>query len=207
MRISSPAHATSSSGSPASKACATRRPVLRGSLVAMPDWIVRPGSLADLELLAPLWVAVHHQHSASMAELRPYVDDEETWSKRRELYLELLAKPDTILLVAMVSDQVIGYGLAHVMDVDETWIADTWQTGRRIGEIETVSVLPEHRGGGLGSYLLDELERQLAAHGIDDLILGVLPGNVDAIRLYERRGYRSTWLYLSRLEGRPGHPG
>ena len=123
----------------------------------MPDWIVRPGSLADLELLAPLWVAVHHQHSASMAELSPYVDDEETWRKRRELYLELLAKPDTILLVAMVSDQVIGYGLAHVMDVDETWIADTWHTGRRIGEIETVSVLPEHRGGGLGSHLLDRL--------------------------------------------------
>jgi ribosomal protein S18 acetylase RimI-like enzyme len=172
----------------------------------MPDWTIRRGSPADLELLAPLWVAVHHQHIASMPELAPYVDDEETWSKRRELYLELLAKPDTILLIATVGDEAIGYGLAHVMDVDETWIADTWQTGRRIGEIESVSVLPAHRGGGLGSQLLDELERQLAVAGVDDLILGVLPGNTDAIRLYERRGYHSTWLYLSRLGGRPGSP-
>jgi ribosomal protein S18 acetylase RimI-like enzyme len=173
----------------------------------MPDWSVRPGSIADLDLLAPLWVAVHHQHIASMPELAPYVDDEETWSKRRELYVELLAKPDTILLVAKVGDDAIGYGLAHVMEVDETWIADTWRTGRRIGEIETVSVLPAYRGGGLGTHLLDELERQLAAAGIDDLILGVLPDNTDAIRLYERRGYRSTWLYLSRLQGRHRHPG
>ena len=38
--------------------------------------------------------------------------------------------------------------------------------------------------------------------GVKDLVLGALPGNTDAIRLYERRGYRPTWLYLSRLEGR-----
>jgi ribosomal protein S18 acetylase RimI-like enzyme len=165
--------------------------------------MVRRGSLADLELLAPLWVAVHHRHVASMQELAPYVDDGDSWRKRRELYRELLAKPDTILLIATVDGNAIGYGLAHVMDVDETWIADTWQTGRRIGEIESVSVLPEHRGRGLGSHLLDALEQRLAAAGVDDLILGVLPGNADAIRLYERRGYRSTWLYLSRLTGRP----
>ena len=35
-----------------------------------------------------------------------------------------------------------------------------------------------------------------------DLVLGVLPGNEDAIRLYERRGYRPTWSYLSKFEGR-----
>ena len=37
---------------------------------------------------------------------------------------------------------------------------------------------------------------------MNDLILGLLPGNTDAARLYERRGYRPTWLYLSRFEGR-----
>jgi hypothetical protein len=40
------------------------------------------------------------------------------------------------------------------------------------------------------------------ASGVEDLILGALPGNTDAIRLYERRGYQPTWLYLSRLTGR-----
>ena len=49
---------------------------------------------------------------------------------------------------------------------------------------------------------MDELEAALAADGVEDLILGVLPGNDAAIRLYERRRYRPTWLYLSRLRGR-----
>ena len=35
---------------------------------------------------------------------------------------------------------------------------------------------------------MDAVERELAARGLDDLILGVLPGNV-ARRLYERRGF------------------
>ena len=49
---------------------------------------------------------------------------------------------------------------------------------------------------------MDAVERELAALGVDDLILGVLPGNDDARRLYERRGFRPTWMYLSRFAGR-----
>ena len=63
-------------------------------------------------------------------------------------------------------------------------------------------MLPEYRGGGLGSELLERLETHLHERGVDDLILGALAGNDDAIRLYERRGYRPTWLYLSKFAGR-----
>lgn len=73
---------------------------------------LRTGSSADIDSLEPLWIAVHHQHVASMPELA------------------------------------------------------------------------------------------LAESGMDDLVLGVLPGNTAAIRLYERRGYRPTWMYLSRFAGR-----
>ena len=166
------------------------------------DWQVRTGSAADLDLVGPLWVAVHHQHTQTMPHLAPYVSDDETWRVRRALYEELLAKSDTLLLLAFVEDSVVGYGLAHVMPVDETWIPDTWQTGSRIGEIESLSVLPQYRGSGLGSELLSRLEEQLNTLGVKDLILGAIPGNTDAIRLYERRGYQPTWLYLSRWEGR-----
>jgi ribosomal protein S18 acetylase RimI-like enzyme len=168
----------------------------------MTDWQVRTGSTADLDLVGPLWVAVHHRHTESMPQLAPYVSDNETWRVRRELYEELLAKPDTLLLLAFDDAAAVGYGLAHVMPVDDSWIADTWVTGPRIGEIESLSVLPQYRGSGLGSELLDRLEQHLYAIGVKDLILGALPGNTDAIRLYERRGYQPTWLYLSRLDGR-----
>jgi ribosomal protein S18 acetylase RimI-like enzyme len=163
---------------------------------------IRVGTADDLHLLEPLWVAVHHRHAETMPELAPYATDVQTWAVRSELYRELLAKPDTLLLVAFAGDAAIGYGLAHVLAVADTWVPDTWQTGDRIGEIESLSVLPQHRGDGLGSELLDRLEEHLRASGAEDLILGVLPGNDDARRLYERRGYRSTWLYLSKFDGR-----
>jgi ribosomal protein S18 acetylase RimI-like enzyme len=166
------------------------------------EWHLRNGGVDDLDLVEPLWVAVHHRHAASMPELAPYVSDDETWLVRRELYVELLAKPDTLLLLAFVDDSAVGYGLAHVLPVDDTWIPDTWVTGSRIGEIESLSVLPEYRGSGLGTEFLSRLEQHLHAIGVDDLILGVLTGNTDAIRLYERRGYQPTWLYLSRFDGR-----
>jgi ribosomal protein S18 acetylase RimI-like enzyme len=163
---------------------------------------LRRGSAADLAALQPLWVSVHHQHAQSMPELAPYVGDDRTWAVRGALYAELLAKPDTVLILAMAGPNAIGYGLAHVLAAADTWLPDTWQTGDRIGEIESLAVLPSHRGQGLGTRLLDALETELAAIGIRDLILGVLPGNAGAIRLYQRRGYRPTWTYLSRLEGR-----
>ena len=166
------------------------------------EWQLRTGGVEDLDLVGPLWVAVHHRHAETMPELAPYVSDDETWRVRRTLYEELLAKPDTLLLLAVVDDAAVGYGLAHVLKLDETWIPDTWVTGSRIGEIESLSVLTQYRGRGLGSELLRRLEEHLAERGVEDLILGALAGNRDAIRLYERQGYQPTWLYLSRFQGR-----
>jgi ribosomal protein S18 acetylase RimI-like enzyme len=163
---------------------------------------IRRGGPADLPLLEPLWVAVHHRHTESMPELAPYVDDATTWAERRRLYEQVIAKDDSVLLLAYDGDALVGYGLAHVLDAAGSLFADTWVTGDRIGEIESLSVLPGHRGHGLGTRLLDGLEAALREQGVNDLILGLLPGNTEAARLYERRGYRPTWMYLSRLDGR-----
>jgi ribosomal protein S18 acetylase RimI-like enzyme len=167
----------------------------------MPARIVK-GSAADLASLEPLWVAVHHAHAQSMPELAPYVSDAETWAERRVLYAQVLERHDTVLLLALDGEALIGYALSHVLAVEDTWIADTWRTGARIAEVESLSVLPEHRGRGIGSALMDALDRELEALGIDDVIVGALAGNEEAVRLYRRRGFRPTWLYLSRFGGR-----
>jgi hypothetical protein len=95
---------------------------------------------ADLHLVEPLWIAVHHRHAETMPELAPFVGDDESWAVRKVLYEELLVKPDTLLLLAFDGSAAIGYGLAHVMAVEDSWIPDTWQTGQRIGEVESLSV-------------------------------------------------------------------
>ena len=163
--------------------------------------IVR-GSIEDVDSLEPLWVAVHHAHAAAMPELGPYVGDAETWAEHRPLYVELFEKPDTTLLLARVDGELVGYALLRVEPVGETFIADTWRTGERIGELESIAVAPSHRGQGIGSALLDAVDREFEALGVADVIIGLLPGNDGARRLYESRGFRPTWLYVSRFAGR-----
>jgi ribosomal protein S18 acetylase RimI-like enzyme len=163
--------------------------------------IVR-GSIEDVDSLEPLWVAVHRAHAAAMPELAPYVSDAETWAEHRPLYVRLVEKPDTTLLLARVDGELVGYAFLHVEPVGETFIADTWRTGERIGELESIAVAPSHRGQGIGSALLDAVDREFEALGAADVIIGLLPGNDGARRLYESRGFRPTWLYLSRFSGR-----
>ena len=138
-----------------------------------------------------------------MPHLAPYVDDTTTWAHRTILYRDLLIKAGTILLLAEVAGERVGYGLAHIHEAGDTWAADTWLTAPTVGEIESVSVLPEYRNQGIGTRLLERLEHELADLGVTDLIRGTLPGNAAAIRMYERRGFQSTWLYMSRFAGRP----
>lgn len=168
----------------------------------MTDVSIVVGSVADIPRLEPLWVAVHHQHAKVMPHLAPYVSDEVTWTERAALYRSLFEKYPTHLLLANQGDRLVGYGLAYAMPVADWWLPDTWQSGDLIGEIESLSVLPDIRGHGVGTRLMTGLEEHLESLGVVDLVLGVLPGNTDARRLYERRGYQPTWLYLSRLSGR-----
>ena len=164
---------------------------------------LRRAGIEALDALEPLWLAVHATHRAAMPDLAPYVEDAVTWRERRRLYQELLRKPDTVLLLAYDRQDLVAYGLAHIARATETWVGDTWVTGDRVGEIESLSVVPEHRGRGLGECLLRALEAHIEAQGVRDLIIGLLPGNNGALRLYERHGYRPAWTYLSRFDGRP----
>jgi ribosomal protein S18 acetylase RimI-like enzyme len=160
---------------------------------------LRRGGAADLDALEPLWLELHHRHAELMPHLGPYLDDARSWEARRALYDELLAKDGTILLLARDGGTLVGYGLAHVVPAAGSWADDTWVTGERLGEIETLVVLPSHRGAGVGTRLLDALESELEAAGVDDLFIGVVAGNTAAQRLYERRGYAPTWGYMTRL--------
>jgi ribosomal protein S18 acetylase RimI-like enzyme len=106
------------------------------------------------------------------------------------------------LLLATHGDTLVGYALVHMIAASDTWTGDTWVTGDTIAELESIAVDPDRRGAGIGTNLLDAVDAELEARGIHDVIIGALPGNEGALRLYERRGFRPTWLYLSRFQGR-----
>ena len=97
---------------------------------------------------------------------------------------------------------LIGYALVAVEpDGDVLW-SDTWQVGDKVAELETMYLLPEERGRGLGGLLLDTVEAELEERGIPDLAIGAVPGNTGALRFYERRGFRPTWTIVTRFAAR-----
>jgi ribosomal protein S18 acetylase RimI-like enzyme len=44
---------------------------------------------------------------------------------------------------------------------------------------------------------MDEVDARLAADGVADQVIGAIEPNRDAIRLYERRGFKPAWLQLT----------
>jgi ribosomal protein S18 acetylase RimI-like enzyme len=163
--------------------------------------ITRAGAEA-LDRLRPLWLTLHHHHQAVGGErLGPYVDDDASWTARLALYTDFLAGGGFALL-AELDDTLVGYAMVAIKTSAETEFDDTWQSGDRVGEIETLVVLPEARGAGVGSALLDAVDAELESAGIHDVIIAAFVTNTEAIRLYERRGFRPASLYMIRLAGR-----
>lgn len=91
--------------------------------------------------------------------------------------------PSTLVLLAVTDDVYSGTAVCF-------WGFSTF-TARPVLNIHDLVVLPEYRGRGIGSALLDEAERRARAAGSSRLTLEVLDSNRDAKRLYERCGFGS----------------
>jgi GNAT superfamily N-acetyltransferase len=70
----------------------------------------------------------------------------------------------------------------------------SWQTRERIAELETLSVLPEHRSGGVGALLIEAVWDRLRETGVEDLAVTTVRSNVDARRFYEREGFSESFV-------------
>ena len=143
---------------------------------------------ARVDDLEPLFKALHEHHRAGapeLAELRPFRSADEAWERRRDHYRTLLEAGRGHLLLAEEGGRAVGYAM-----VSEIRGQATLRTGARMAELETLSVLPESRGAGVGTALMaavHELAREL---GADEVMLYVVDGNEDALRFYERYGMR-----------------
>ena len=161
------------------------------------------GGLELVDELEPLWLALFDQHAQVHTSGVPMLAAEQSWPRRRALYDRLLQGRDAFVLLARRAGQPVGYVVAHVHDDGPD---DTWPTGERIGEIESLAVLPVERGAGLGTLLMDLAEARLAQVGVHDIRLIVLTGNEGAQRFYERRGMRPVLVGMLRLGPRPPAP-
>jgi ribosomal protein S18 acetylase RimI-like enzyme len=161
--------------------------------------VIERGGVDDVPALRALWLELHHHHAEVAPQSGEFVDDETSWRVRSASYREWLADPRSFVLLARAGDRLVGYALVRVMEAGPD-LLDSWRVPDVIAEIETMLVTAEVRREGLGSALLDAIDAELERQGITEVIVGLMPGNDGAQRLYERRGFQRRWLVLARGE-------
>jgi ribosomal protein S18 acetylase RimI-like enzyme len=104
-----------------------------------------------------LWLELHHHHRR-VSTLQPLVDDAASWQRRRALYLERFARAAGLLALAREGDDVVGYAFVCIEDGPD----DTFPVGPLDAELYSLSVARRMRGNGVGTRLLDFVERELS---------------------------------------------
>jgi GNAT superfamily N-acetyltransferase len=168
----------------------------------VPDVAVIALGLDHLDELEPLWLQLHAHHQGVAPHLAPYVDDATSWGERRAHYVDALSRGGFLLGGRDGDGRLVAYALVAITSERPNAWSDTWEVGDAIAELETLLVLPELRGSGLGTRLLDAVDAELDQRGIEDMLIGAVVTNGDAIRLYERRGFVPAWVYMTRFGAR-----
>ena len=153
---------------------------------------VRYGNRPDeLDFLEHLWGALQEHHSEVLPILGTDTSPRsagDSWTHRRAKYEYWLNDPDTFFAVAEDGGNAVGYAFVTIGPGYAGW-----KTGR-LAELETLSILPNHRGRGLGGHLMDAVWSKLEERGVKEMAITTALTNVDSHRFYERQGFRQSFV-------------
>lgn len=154
------------------------------------------GSADEIPELRDACLSLHDHHRR--ISLVPLTEpDERAWSARVATYRHYFDEGRALLHIARVDGRCGGYAFTVLHDGSD----DTFPMGAGYAELYTLAVLPEHRGSGIGTSLLDAVDAVLEQRGIPHLTVAVMACNEAAIRLYRRRGLLAGELVMYRAGG------
>ena len=134
------------------------------------------GNARLIDKIAPLWAELNRQHLS----LSPYFKDYYTtliFEDRKKAILQRAWGGDVHVDLALnASDQLVGYCVSSI---------DKWLTG----EIDSIFVITECRGQGIGTTLMEKALEWLNIKGAKKKIVSVAVGNEQAYVFYEQFGF------------------
>ncbi len=160
----------------------------------MPLRIVH-GDVSHLPELEPVWRELHAYHAGVRPSGVSMRAVDRSWKVRRARYERWLAEGGNALLLAEDDGAVVGYAM---VTIDEGGMA-TWDVGPPVAELETLAVLSAARGAGVGTALTDAAAEFARERGARAMGVGIVHTNADAIRFYEREGFRPFYVEHLRL--------
>jgi [ribosomal protein S18]-alanine N-acetyltransferase len=146
----------------------------------LPEYKIRPETAQDIDFL---WEMLYQAIFIPEGESQPTREilNQPDISK----YLRKWGRQGDIAFIAIDSSE---------NSIGAIWIRLFDETNKTYGYIDkntpvlSMAVLPEYRGKGIGTLLLNEMMKKAKASGFASLSLSVDPNN-PALRLYERHGF------------------
>jgi ribosomal protein S18 acetylase RimI-like enzyme len=146
----------------------------------------------DIDVVEPLWRSLRDEHQRVGPRGIRWWPGDRSWEIRRSRYVQWLAEPGTLAVVAWMDEVPVGYAVTRVHEGPD----DTWVTGELIGELESLAVAVGHRGAGIGSQLMSAVIEHLHEWDTSDLWLNVVVGNEQALHFYAKYGLRPLMTTL-----------
>ena len=103
---------------------------------------------------------------------------------------EALTDEDAVFVVAVDAGSVVGFAQSEISEGRES-----------VGYLDWLHVVPDHRGGGIGSQLLTRLKQELVAAGVDRVEGRVLVENRAGVSFYEEQGFGEVGTRTVEIHG------
>lgn len=146
-------------------------------------------SIEDFKKVNELAVQVHEMHVQWAPNL--YKSVEEVISKE---YFEILVKNEEIY-VAKLQNEIVGYIIFNIKEKENPSMRYRKQLN-----IDAICVDKKYRGKGIGTKILESIKEIAKSKGCTDLYLTVNQENENAIKMYEKFGFKvKNIAYMMKL--------
>jgi GNAT superfamily N-acetyltransferase len=145
--------------------------------------IIRPATLADIETL------LQFEQGVIEAE-RPFDSNIKKYNAYYYDLEKMIADKNVHLVVAEVSDEIIGCGYARIEN------AQPFLQYAQYSYLGFMYVKPEYRGRGVNKKIVEVLKQWSLGKGITELRLQVYYDNTKAIKAYEKAGFKNLLIEM-----------
>ncbi len=149
----------------------------------------------DLTKVKTVWKAMIADYRRLSDEVWEVSDPAEAWSRRHQQYLEWMNDATGAIFLATDTDSEELVGFAALRWENS---GSTFDLGQSFGDVESLAVLPSHRGQGVGLALVSACRRELERREIEYMTLETLASNTGGLRLYQRAGFEPFMVRMVR---------
>jgi ribosomal protein S18 acetylase RimI-like enzyme len=151
---------------------------------------IREATEKDAETLRSFWLNLAKEMFEIEGYILPSVRNADVWVS---FVLRGIKEGKAEVLFAQRGKEPVGF--AHLTYPT----SERYQTSVRFAVIHVMYVKPAYRRMGIGTRLMEEVVKRIKERGTENVRLNVLARNVEAVRFYERFGFK-VYRYGMRKE-------